>query len=852
MKLQHTLNHVQSDGVLATIKYGIDPSAVGHITEMLIHLYERPVEAVIREYLNNALDAHTLAGETGRKIDLWLPTCDYPTLSVRDYGLGLARAAFERQLLQIGASGDEKRLSNEYIGGFGVGGKCAYAVADSFTFTVWHGGMERVYQSHKDEHGESQSSMLSERASTEPTGIRIDIPVKSGQEKSFVDAAEVVLTGWEPGKVRILRGEAKDRKIGPAGVVRHFATDVKLNDTDVRVSLATLTDVSEAQLNSWSTWTCLWVKQGLYYYSIDAAGYNIPSEWELQSCPVPASRYDYGVNKYVRNGQPEPVVLIEAPVGTFPLTPSREALRASEFVKKSVLELAKQARKLISEKLRVEVKACQALTEAVAICTPLAPRDSFFGPINWSSASGLQTGSVWTGTLKIDVRRMKAFKVKVGGRFAKKGWGLSEHDGETDVTKPDAPKYVTVNSRELLLLEVNDEKDVSLTRARQLFDQLAVAGNGIEPTDCKVWSDQASKFQRLAPQHSRGHGMEIPFVAMGTKADLDSVFGDPVRSGIPRINYDLYMDKFVPNRGDSDEADGATAVGGKRIAVQHGMSPAATDVVMYVPDGRPGMHTDAGKWSSVPVRTMPKLPGTYACVRIRPGCWTPTLYAAGKLNDRGLDITFDVLNRLAEFVELKAATVLGIRDVEAALPTGAKSLVELVEAQVNTVGSKHGYNVTDVKVALDMGLLGVHGNVAVPEIYGDEQIVCYPEYEHVKRWMLNVALRAPAGTKLGDALRKAFQKWFPFTWTKPALETFLECAQAMQRIAPDGRYGCAQELAKPIQAELIDKITADLPWLTITARPVVELIPNRVFGYGVPERQVKAMKILVDYLLKAW
>jgi len=179
----------------APIAYTIEADQAEHIMKVLRNMYARPVEAVVREYLANAYDAHVMSGRPISDIQIHLPTSTAPDFWLRDFGPGLEDI---QPLFSYGASAAEKRQSNSIIGGFGIGCKCAWAVTDQFFYTNWHGGRKQVYRCYEDEEGKSQAALIVDEPSDEPTGIEIRIPTKSGREQDYRTALAIVAKYLEP------------------------------------------------------------------------------------------------------------------------------------------------------------------------------------------------------------------------------------------------------------------------------------------------------------------------------------------------------------------------------------------------------------------------------------------------------------------------------------------------------------------------------------------------------------------------------------------------------------------------------------------------------------------------------
>ena len=162
--------------------FGIAPSMIGHVMKILSDMYSDPYRAIAREYIANAVDSHRMARKLGRtpskNIEITTPNKLNPVFSVRDYGVGMTEEETEELLSNFGSSGEEKRKDDTLIGGFGIGSKCAFAVTDSYTFTVWRGGRERMWLCTIKQDAARSIQMLTDRPSTEPTGVKVEVPVK--------------------------------------------------------------------------------------------------------------------------------------------------------------------------------------------------------------------------------------------------------------------------------------------------------------------------------------------------------------------------------------------------------------------------------------------------------------------------------------------------------------------------------------------------------------------------------------------------------------------------------------------------------------------------------------------------
>jgi hypothetical protein len=147
------------------------------------NLYQNKTLAVIREITCNAVDAHTAAGLPVSAIQVHLPTYLEPVFWVRDYGSGLS----EEDVLSLYTTyfRSTKDQDNSQIGGFGLGSKSPFAVADQFTVTSWHGGFKSTYACYKQDGMPHVNAVGKEPCGPE-TGLEVRVPL-TARSGSIVD-----------------------------------------------------------------------------------------------------------------------------------------------------------------------------------------------------------------------------------------------------------------------------------------------------------------------------------------------------------------------------------------------------------------------------------------------------------------------------------------------------------------------------------------------------------------------------------------------------------------------------------------------------------------------------------------
>lgn len=139
-------------------------------------LYSRKEEAMVREILCNAWDAHIEAGKTDTPIQIKL---DRETFSIRDFGKGIP----PELIVQIYGTygGSTKKDNGSVTGGFGLGSKSPFAYVDHFEVTSCHGGTKTIYQMSLS------SAMVAGKPSiativsvpSDETGVTVTVKLKS-------------------------------------------------------------------------------------------------------------------------------------------------------------------------------------------------------------------------------------------------------------------------------------------------------------------------------------------------------------------------------------------------------------------------------------------------------------------------------------------------------------------------------------------------------------------------------------------------------------------------------------------------------------------------------------------------
>lgn len=147
-------------------------------------LYRNKIRAVIREYRNNAWDAHIETVQE-RAVELHLPTHEELWFEVKDYGTGLSPDDVINLFSTYGASDKRGDDAINQIGGFGLGSKSGFAYADQFTVSTRWNGTEYQYICYKDAKSLPIVQLVEQRETTEPNGLTVRIGVRGSDISAF-------------------------------------------------------------------------------------------------------------------------------------------------------------------------------------------------------------------------------------------------------------------------------------------------------------------------------------------------------------------------------------------------------------------------------------------------------------------------------------------------------------------------------------------------------------------------------------------------------------------------------------------------------------------------------------------
>lgn len=322
-------NQINISGNQKSINSGINAEDLSHIFNVLRNqLYSRKIEAFIREYSTNAIDAHNLVNKKER-FRVTLPNIENPVFKVRDFGPGLSFNDIEQIYTKYGAS--TKRLDNVGIGQLGFGSKSAWAYTDSFTIISYHNGKKTTYLSYIDETSLGKTDLINEE-DTDETGIEIIIPIDIKDIDEVVRTAFKVYYYFEPKPNLVLTKSQQD-------IFVELESKIKINFENGwwRIRGSDQTNSSPLPMTAMAI-------MGSIAYPIDVGMFsNIPEEFS-SFLRIPLE--------------------IKFPIGKLAIAPSREALSYNKNTINAINQSLKTIAKSFIEHLYKDIDSCPNLNEA--------------------------------------------------------------------------------------------------------------------------------------------------------------------------------------------------------------------------------------------------------------------------------------------------------------------------------------------------------------------------------------------------------------------------------------------------------------------------------------------------------
>ena len=272
-------------------------------------LYSNPTLAIVRELLTNAYDSHKAAGKKDTPIKVNLPSYMEPNFIIRDYGIGLSK----EDVLELYTTffDSTKSNSNDFTGCFGLGSKTPFSYTSSFSvISYWNGTKYFFIATKKD--GLPHIYAVREEPTDEPNGLEISIPTdkNGGYDSNFAYNMSQYL------------------KYIP----------------EIQIDCSTSITREEPILE----------KYGVRLYKYEQPYWD---KSRLGQCYIKQGQNVYEIDKFIKEAENADIlrhflnyshIVIEVPIGTLHITPSRESLSQDEQNSKKVFAYIKE----INEKLK--------------------------------------------------------------------------------------------------------------------------------------------------------------------------------------------------------------------------------------------------------------------------------------------------------------------------------------------------------------------------------------------------------------------------------------------------------------------------------------------------------------------
>ena len=305
MKTVSRTNDVTRSGVKKVTQCGMVVNAKAF--DMLARQYSDPIKAILQELGANAADSHVRAGKEEVPFSVKLPNTLDPHLRIRDCGVGMSEETIYDVYINYMKS--DKTETNSETGCFGIGSKTPLAYADQFNITTYNDGVMTMYALVKNEEGVPELNEFGSWDTDEDTGVEISFAVKEDDFEKFSERAVKVFSYFKNRPEVSGNGSFEFKDLGK----------------------------SVLEGNTWSI-------SGKSYADSYVVMGNV-------AYPVDQYQLEYGTShrRFLDNS-----VIMEVPIGSLNVTPSREALEYSkhtiEGIKKAIDIVLNEINDVVAEK----------------------------------------------------------------------------------------------------------------------------------------------------------------------------------------------------------------------------------------------------------------------------------------------------------------------------------------------------------------------------------------------------------------------------------------------------------------------------------------------------------------------
>ena len=287
--------------------------------EMLARQYSDPIKAILQEISANAADSHIRAGIPERPFDVKLPNSIDPHFRVRDYGVSMTQEVIYDVYINYMKS--DKTNTNDETGFFGIGSKTPLSYTDSFNVKTYLDGKMHLYTLGYNENNIPELNEFAAHETDEENGVEISFAVKPEDFSKFSDKASHIYSFFTvPPTI--------------AGVA----------------SFATKTFTKLLEGTNWFMF-----KDSRHDDSYVVMG-NIAYPLSDEDIDVSYSSDYYNM---INGG-----IVLEVPMGTVSMTPSREALEYNDTTIAYIKSRLDVVKKEMGHSVKVQIDNCSNLWQA--------------------------------------------------------------------------------------------------------------------------------------------------------------------------------------------------------------------------------------------------------------------------------------------------------------------------------------------------------------------------------------------------------------------------------------------------------------------------------------------------------
>lgn len=306
-------------------------------------LYGDKITAVIRELSTNAFEAHMMDGHN-EPFDVHLPTMNEPWFSIRDYGIGLSREKLSDVYCVYGVS--DKRDSDDFTGGLGIGSKSPFAYSKMFTVTSYYNGEKIVVINSQDASQNFVFDIISATPTEESNGVEIYFDVEENDIQEFTEKAKEIYRYFKV-KPNLTGNKFTDstRKV----LEQHDNWRIVESTGNTRYVGGKLIKIFSGSK----------VIMGQVAYPIDTASLDSNAQHLLRNCTLE----------------------IDAPMGAVQFTPNREALQYTAITKDYINQVCRCVVDHLTVVAEQRMQSCKCMWDARLFAVELHSGQSVIGNI---------------------------------------------------------------------------------------------------------------------------------------------------------------------------------------------------------------------------------------------------------------------------------------------------------------------------------------------------------------------------------------------------------------------------------------------------------------------------------------